>query len=84
MILEGVAFAAASTVRRRVQRSGPGGTDLGTQVDADRLDDSIRKEFGRVPKKKELASILADKSSRSFGTIMREIRSPKSRKYNYR
>lgn len=80
MILEGVALAAHSTVKRTVKRSGPGDTDPVTQVEADKVDDIFRKTHGRIPKKKEVASILVKNSGRLYGTIMREIQSPKTRK----
>lgn len=80
MILEGVTLAAKSAVKRTVKRSGPGGTNPDTQVEADRADDLFRKEHGRIPTKKELAYILAKNSPRSYGSMMREFSSPKARK----
>ena len=80
LILEGVEQVVKTTVERTVKRSGTGGTNPDTQAAADKEDDTFRKVHERVPKKKELATILAAKSGRKFGTVMREIRSPKARK----
>ncbi len=79
-ILDGVDQAANATVKRTVKRSGAGGIDPDTQAAADKEAEIFRKSNGRLPKKKELASILADTSGRKYGTVMREIRSPKARK----
>lgn len=80
VIFEGVAHAAKATIKRPVKRSGTGGTNPDTEAAADKEDDRFRALNKRVPTKKELATILADKSGREYSTIMREIRSPKARR----
>ncbi len=80
LIMEGMNQAQLPAITKKVRRSGMGGTDPHIQQLANV---EVKKFFvahARFPKKKEIAPLIAKITSKKVATVMREFKSPKSRK----